>query len=141
MARSEFIIVPPDQVAGRYRSFKAFSGQRKGKSPYSANAFLDTGANVFLSGAEGMFEYLNERSTSIEGIGDATFTHTGPVTMIIGSETKTFTGYWKKDFEGTIVPGGDFDDRSWWFKARDRILHLCKGETIHGIYPRDIALD
>ena len=61
--------------------------------------------------------------------------------MIIGSETKTFTGYWKKDFEGTIVPGGDFDDRSWWFQSRDRVLHLCKGETIHGTYPRDIVLD
>ena len=45
LTRSEFIIVPPDQVAGRYRSFKAFRGQRKGRSPFSANAFLDTGAN------------------------------------------------------------------------------------------------
>ena len=42
-----------------------------------------------------------------EGVGDAVFTHTGPVTMIIGSETKTFTGYWKKGFDGTIVPGAE----------------------------------
>ena len=46
LERKDFTIIPPDQVHRRFRiqKSKAFLGRKKGHSPYSANAFLDTGA-------------------------------------------------------------------------------------------------
>ena len=143
LERKDFTIIPADQVDRRFRiqKSKAFLGRKKGHSPYSANAFLDTGANVLVTGVRELFPQLEEMETRVEGLGETVFTHTGPVTMVIGTQTVTLKGYWKKGFAGTIVPGNDFDDGQWWFQSKDRVLHLCKGATVHGKYPRELTVD
>jgi len=70
LARKDFTIIPADQIGKRFHMQKAFLGRKKGDSPYSANAFLDTGANVLETGVKELFHHLEEVDTHVEGLGE-----------------------------------------------------------------------
>ena len=111
----QYHVIPSDRQRDAVLAHKAFKGNRSAaRSPYSANGIYDIGSNVFISNVAEIFDSLAPvpgGTTDVEGINGAMFpcTHTGPVTLRIGSVTRTFVGFYCPTETTTIVPGAKFD--------------------------------
>ena len=150
MLRSNFTIVPTairTRTLTAARSYRAHAA--KAVSAYSANIIFDTGATDVFSGphARGIFSSLTPLVTPIrvDGANGAVtvYTHEGPVTLVMGSDHRTFRGLYSESEDTTTVPGQMYDDNDYWYAARNRTLHIMRGDSTQPLasFPRDLKIN
>lgn len=149
--QSMLLVVPPGTLKRVVSAYNAFV--RNGpspRSPFSANAICDTGANAMISSVPWLFAWLVaiSENNEVSGIGDQPLicTHKGRVTMKFANHERHLIGFYTPSpIAFTIVPASLFDDGKWSFAGQNRTMHFFvteKGKTqLVGRFPRDIVLD